>query len=75
MQWFGETWGAPICDDEDHMETPTGELCPVCEKPINSKDQGVELPYLDEDSDVDYLDYHLDCFLEHIGLKPANGSN
>lgn len=72
MKWFGESWGAPCCTPEEHIETPDGEACPGCQRSIRMGDQGVELPYLGTDKTWDWLDYHLDCFLEEIGIKEKN---
>jgi hypothetical protein len=69
MYWFGDSWGAPICDDSQRTETPEGEVCPHCTKSIRLGDQGVEIPYLQESGFEDTLSYHLDCFLHELGIK------
>jgi hypothetical protein len=63
VKWFGESWGAPICDDTQHVETPDGEACPVCSHSIRPGDQGFELPFTHEDGFVDTLAYHRACLL------------
>lgn len=44
MKWFGESWGAPICDPKYHWLTPTGRPCLGCGKPIADGDQGFMVP-------------------------------
>jgi hypothetical protein len=39
MRWFGESWGAPVCEDAEHVATPVGCECFECEL-----DQGFMLP-------------------------------
>ncbi len=66
MKWFGKSWGAPICDPEDHTATPLGP-CAKCEKPICENDQGLVVPHLEESGAFD-RGWHLDCFLGSIGV-------
>lgn len=40
-QWFGDSWGAPCCDPNDHVATPVGELCMHCREPIVLGSQGL----------------------------------
>lgn len=63
MRWFGESWGAPICDESQHCLTPDGEVCPVCHRSIRQGDQGFELPYVREGEEDDTFSYHLACLL------------
>lgn len=69
VKWFGESWGAPICDPRTHIETPDGEACPECHKSIRPGDQGLEIPFIGRPEDPTVLDWHLDCFLKSIGIK------
>lgn len=71
-QWFGESWGAPICRECPHVSTPVGQRCGSCNAPIEADDQGVLLPHLGALNDVQYraLPYHLDCFLD--GILPSH---
>jgi hypothetical protein len=41
MRWFGESWGAPICEECPHEETPVGEDCIHCHVTVLPGDQGV----------------------------------
>lgn len=72
--WFGESWGAPVCDPELHVETPVGWQCighdhlHVDRSPlIEEGDQGVTLPLYVEPGRADRAAYHLDCWLHEVG--------
>lgn len=74
MKWFGESWGAGICDRKDHVPTPVGAMCEVCEKDIEEGDQGFRMGQLHEDGALTYGTWHLDCFLKHFGIRPTGKS-
>lgn len=40
MPWFGESWGAPVCDPAEHVETPFGAVCIHCDELIDEDDAG-----------------------------------
>jgi hypothetical protein len=61
-RWFGQTWGAPVCDPRAHVEAPVGEPCLRCHRPIEAGDQGVTIPY-----GTVPAPWHLDCWLREIG--------
>lgn len=63
MNWFGQSWGAPICQPADHMETPVDECCTRCDLAIGSDDQGLMLP----NEEGFLIPFHLVCFLRAIG--------
>lgn len=72
--WFGQSWGAPICDEDRHRPTPVGEPCVRCGAPITDDDQGMIMPHI-EGKDRWYLvAYTIDCFLESIGIASIGGS-
>lgn len=80
MKWFGSPWPsdwrthgrAPVCEDEDnHVETPLGRDCFRCEQPIEDGDQGVVIPHYAVEEEVDELPWHIECFLQEIGLPSA----
>lgn len=56
MPWFGEPWPspatrAPSCDnDDDHIETPVGQPCLLCDVPIVAGDGGTLMAARDETS-------------------------
>jgi hypothetical protein len=64
MQWFGESWGAPVCEHCEHVATPVGKICVECQIPIAHQDLGFVVPFLPYPpkrwSDAHY---HRDCFL------------
>ena len=44
MRWFGESWGAPVCDPAMRMATPVGASCLFCPRAISAGDSGFCLP-------------------------------
>jgi hypothetical protein len=72
--WWGENWGAPVCEEDRHLPTPVGEDCDYfrCGEPINAGDQGVTMPLLERNGPNGWktrpLHMHLDCYLFSIGV-------
>ncbi len=64
MNWFGESWGAPVCDPDTHVDTPVGAECGWCEESVADDDSGVSLPYATKPMQV--INYHLNCWLRQI---------
>lgn len=64
--WFGSSWGAPICEPEEHVETPTGAACLYCEWPITPEDNGVVMPLGHADHSVTLEAAHRLCFLKTV---------
>jgi len=58
MKWFGESWGAPACDPEEHTETPVGEDCFHCDEEIVEGDSGIQY--------VSGQYCHTNCFLRQV---------
>ena len=83
MKWFGKSWKAPICRTTEHVETPKG-YCVECGGDIQEDDQGLLIPFTgpldglekfvttDANEVQNYIVYHLDCFLESVGVKRGN---
>lgn len=71
MQWFGESWGAHVCEGE-HVATPIGVICAgACGGVIREGDRGVVLPFLAlkaDDPALPEAPYHIACFLRALGL-------
>lgn len=67
MQWFGKSWGAPICTTTEHVATPVGKICVNCEHEIAEQDSGFIVPFLPYPP-TKFTDafYHRDCFLNSI---------
>jgi hypothetical protein len=73
VRWFGESWGAPVCDPRTHVDTPVGRPCaghghmhgPLRPEAIEDGDQGVTVPWLGVPRER--LVYHLDCWLHEVG--------
>jgi hypothetical protein len=66
MSWFGKSWGAPVCEDEDHIDTPEGQKCLYCEKPITADDQGIVMPVALVDKPAELIPVHIDCYLKKV---------
>jgi hypothetical protein len=60
-QWFGDSWGAPCCDPEEHVATPVRESCGECDRRIVEDDQGFVLP-----GPTGPVVYHQVCFLRTV---------
>lgn len=63
--WFGESWGAPVCEPERHKPTPVGVKCPTCDVPIAEDDQGMLIPLV-RDQGWELEPYHYTCFLSMV---------
>jgi hypothetical protein len=57
MRWFGTDWGAPVCQDTPHAETPIGETCVHCVDGFVADDRGVI---------ITNAPLHLECFLRTV---------
>lgn len=66
MIWFGESWGAPICDPETHGKTPVGKPCLYCGTPIEPEDNGVMMAVVHANGSATLEAAHRLCFLETI---------
>jgi len=66
--WFGKSWRAPICNGEDHIETPIGKTCLHCGEIFMADDQGV--------TDMQGKPMHLECHLRMIvgGVNHIRGT-
>lgn len=66
--WFGKSWGAQVCVEDDHIETPIGKPCRHCGEIFIEGDQGV--------ADMFGQPMHLDCHLRGIvgGLNHLRGT-
>lgn len=68
-QWFGKSWGAPCCEEDEHVATPLWAKCSRCQEPIRDGDQGIVMPLVSMVGDAytgTLIAYHLDCFLGGI---------
>lgn len=68
MRWFGESWGAPICDAERHAATPTSLHCMQCDGRIADGDQGLIVEYFSPGG-VSNLALHRRCMAAAFGLQ------
>lgn len=66
MRWFGKTWGAPINEQGEHVETPVGEHCLDCGELIDVTDRGVMIAHQDAHQWVRFRPWHFRCLLRQI---------
>lgn len=67
MKWFGESWDAPVCEPDEHVDAPVDRPCAYgCGCAIEKKDQGFLLPYVGRTTQPADLAYHRDCFLKSV---------
>lgn len=66
MRWFGEDWGAPVCEEAEHVDTPVDNQCLYCPHPIDEGDVGFEMPYLGRAGRISVVFAHRDCLLRVI---------
>lgn len=48
MKWFGENWGAKLCEEGEHVETPVGKCCTLCNQAVVDGDDGIVVPCVRE---------------------------
>lgn len=68
MQWFGESWGAPVCSTCEHVSIPVGQSCIECGKPIEETDCGFVVPFLSRERRYAEVTFHRACFVGTFGL-------
>lgn len=66
MKWFGEHWGAPVCDLGEHVPTPVGTPCVWCAEDIADGDQGFVIPGVASDGATVDAHFHMECQLRSI---------
>ena len=82
-RWFGDSWGAPCCEEDEHVPTPVGESCARCREMNRMGDQGIVSPLVLVGGKLDVIAHHLDCYLKGIlphgpecphcrGVEPRN---
>lgn len=77
MKWFGESWGAPVCDPAEWTETPVGSSCLFCPNRIAEDAQGFLMPSFGLAEGKAAVEVgprhavyavHLDCMLKQVGV-------
>lgn len=73
VRWWGESWGAPICDPRNHVATPVTAQCAECGLMIRAGHRGVSVPtVLGADTEAwEYRHWHLECWLKSMGIPVA----
>lgn len=62
MNWFGESWGAPVCEPASRVETPVGTRCARCGERFEAREAGLRVPFLSAPgARAPHLDYHRMC--------------
>jgi len=68
--WFGKSWGAPVCDDSTHFQTPVGETCAAgCGRSIAGGDGGLVIPHYYAPGRMRLTAEHIECFRNAVGKK------
>ena len=67
VQYFGESWGAPVNEEVAQVATPVGDLCLHCHLPIQDGDQGYLIPYLPTQGSPRLAPRHRKCLAREIG--------
>lgn len=62
LQWFGGSWGAPVCVDSENVPIPIGERCFACGMSFSWYSQGLMVPHVGHKG-VTPRPWHLACFL------------
>lgn len=71
-RWFGESWGAPVCDDTPHVATPVGSSCICCGALVRDGDRGLSIarlpfPELGAETVAVIFDVvHLECWVKNL---------
>lgn len=67
VRWFGDNWGAPVCEPEAQIDTPLLAPCIRCNEWFHIGDRGVSLIASPSIHPSGRVAYHLMCFLEEVG--------
>jgi hypothetical protein len=77
VKWFGEDWGAPLCQIAEQVERPAVH-CYMCLMPLGEKSRGIVMPFsgfirgVDEIPVIEHEDgnfevaCHYECFYRAI---------
>lgn len=68
--WFGESWGAAVCDPNHHVATPIGQPCLRCLEPIFLGNQGILKPHVTLGGGVTLRPQHITCLLMSFTHPP-----
>lgn len=61
--FFGEPWGAPVCEEAPQVQAPVGASCQGCATPILRGEQGLLLAFVREDGGQGAAPWHHECLL------------
>ena len=71
VKWFGQKWGAPICEPSNRISPPVGWYCPECDQPISPQDRGLLVPHVSSAGTV-MKAWHLVCFAKSVSPAPPD---
>lgn len=66
MNFFGEPWDAPVCEDTPRVEVPVGQPCLRCGVAIEADDRGFMIPYARAGRKASVEPWHLACFAREV---------
>jgi hypothetical protein len=68
MKWFGEYWGAAICNETPHIAVPVGAHCSWCDEVFVAGDAGIVIDSVSEGPGDAALEtpMHKNCFLRSV---------
>ncbi len=66
MKAFGPAWDAPAYTEAEKVETPVGENCMDCWRPILQLDRGVVMPHINKHGTTTEEPWHFFCFLADV---------
>ena len=67
MYYFGENWGAPVCQTTEQKPTPVGQVCYHCGEAIEEGNRGFLMPVVtlpeQEVAEPPFQIIHLECLI------------
>jgi hypothetical protein len=68
MKWFGRSWGAPVCEEGEHVTLTPTVTCARCKKVFDEFDCGLVVPSVSEEGRAVFEAYHRLCFDQWLGI-------
>lgn len=68
MKWFGQNWGAPVCDSENQVPVPE-KNCGLCDDPVLPHHCGFVVPFFGSPANAAEMAAHLECFKRWVGVE------
>jgi len=64
MMWFGESWGAPVCEEDTRVDVPVGEVCAACGHLVEDGHSGFLVASLEGPP----RPWHRSCLFRSLGI-------